>query len=149
MPNKRRTRNFLFELFKIYRIQRFLMVQFGLIFVVAGLTPVFETGHADANILTFSDGLWWALVTATSTGYGDYVPVTWEGRLMGTVLMFSGIMLFSTTIALVASYFSHRRMMRDTRRVDQRLEDIEESLTDLKKKINYLVKNENGFGEKS
>jgi voltage-gated potassium channel len=140
MPRKRRTHNFIFELFRIYRIQRFLMVQFGLILISAGLTPLFESGHEGANILTFADGLWWALVTATSTGYGDYVPVTWEGRTLGTVLMFSGIMLFSMTIALVASYFSNRRMMRNTMRLEGRLERIEEGVVDLGKKVDFLVK---------
>lgn len=36
---------------------------------------------------SFADGLWWACVTATTTGYGDLAPVTLGGRLVGAALM--------------------------------------------------------------
>ena len=39
----------------------------------------------------YGDGLWWAIVTLTTVGYGDLVPTSTVGRLTGALLMISGI----------------------------------------------------------
>jgi polar amino acid transport system substrate-binding protein len=49
------------------------------------------------------DGLWWAAVTMTTTGYGDKVPVSWRGRALGLVWMFSSIFLIALFSATLAS----------------------------------------------
>jgi voltage-gated potassium channel len=41
---------------------------------------------------TVIDSLWWAVVTTTTTGYGDITPVTWAGRLLGAVVMLGSIL---------------------------------------------------------
>ena len=38
-----------------------------------------------------ADGVWWAAVTMTTTGYGDKTPLTWRGRTIGLVWMFASI----------------------------------------------------------
>lgn len=43
------------------------------------------------NVKTLFDALWWAVVTVTSTGYGDIFPVTVEGRIIAMTLMVIGI----------------------------------------------------------
>ena len=44
----------------------------------------------------FWTGVWWAVVTATTVGYGDIAPATLTGRLVGVALMIIGISLFAT-----------------------------------------------------
>ena len=47
--------------------------------VCSVLVLQFESRAADANITTGGDALWWALVTITTVGYGDFFPVTTAG----------------------------------------------------------------------
>ena len=62
--------------------------------------PVFEN---------YGDSLWWAVVTVTTVGYGDIVPETTQGRVVATMLMFTGIALLGTVAASLASFFSESR----------------------------------------
>ncbi|WP_294733906.1 potassium channel family protein [uncultured Flavobacterium sp.] len=59
----------------------------------------------NSNICTAEDAIWWAYVTITTVGYGDLFPVTTEGRIIATVLMTTGVGLFGTFTAYVASWF--------------------------------------------
>ncbi len=63
----------------------------------------FESGH-NQNLKSFSDSLWWAVVTITTIGYGDIYPVTTGGRICALFLMFSGIGLLSVSTAGIAAY---------------------------------------------
>ena len=58
-----------------------------------------------SNIISAGDALWWAFVTITTVGYGDLYPVTLEGRLVAVILMTTGVGLFGTFTAFVASWF--------------------------------------------
>lgn len=58
-----------------------------------------------AQIATVVDGLWWALVTSTTVGYGDMVPVTDAGRGIATLLMLVGVALLSVVTANIAAFF--------------------------------------------
>jgi voltage-gated potassium channel len=57
-----------------------------------------------ANILTFKDALWWALITMTTVGYGDHYPISDEGKLIAGGLLVAGITIFSTVTAIVSSW---------------------------------------------
>lgn len=61
---------------------------------VAGKTP---------NITTGGDALWWAFVTITTVGYGDYYPVTELGRITGIFVMFSGVGIIGALASILAS----------------------------------------------
>lgn len=58
-----------------------------------------------SNIKNFGDGLWWAVTTVTTVGYGDRYPTTTEGRLLAVLLMIVGISLVGVITASVAAWF--------------------------------------------
>lgn len=54
---------------------------------------------------TFGAGLWWAIVTLGTVGYGDIVPTTAWGRLLGGFVIVVGVTFISFLTATVTSYF--------------------------------------------
>ncbi|MFM1984604.1 MAG: hypothetical protein RL723_1039 [Actinomycetota bacterium] len=71
---------------------------------------VYDAEHlvAGAKITNFGDSVWWAFVTVTTIGYGDYYPVTFEGRAIAVLLMLSGLALVSVITVTFASWFLGR-----------------------------------------
>jgi len=67
-----------------------------------------ERHHGAANIKTFGDALWWAVVTICTVGYGDRYPVTGEGRLIGAGLMVGGVALLAAITASFATWLIDR-----------------------------------------
>lgn len=76
-----------------------------LIWIGAVATLGAERGEVGANIASFGDALWWALVTTTTVGYGDFFPVTVTGRMVAGTLMVVGISLIGVVTASVAAWF--------------------------------------------
>ncbi|WP_437101216.1 potassium channel family protein [Streptomyces kronopolitis] len=74
----------------------------------AALVVVAESGAPHANITSFPKGLWWAIETATTVGYGDFYPVTLWGRIIASLLMLSAITAFGVITAALATWFVGR-----------------------------------------
>jgi voltage-gated potassium channel len=71
---------------------------------------VYDAEHKapGANILNFGDSIWWAFVTICTIGYGDYYPVTFEGRAIAVLLMVAGLAFISVITVSVATMFLNR-----------------------------------------
>jgi voltage-gated potassium channel len=58
-----------------------------LLIFFCSVAMLFCEDHAESNIKTASDALWWSVTTITTVGYGDKYPTTQEGRLVAMLLM--------------------------------------------------------------
>ena len=74
-------------------------------YIAAVQITISERSVEGSNIKTFGDGLWWAVTTVTTVGYGDRFPTTTEGRILAVMLMLVGISLVGVITASVASWF--------------------------------------------
>ncbi len=91
---------------------RFIQVVGGIFIVmlIGGLIlSLLETGE----IADGGNPFWWAIVTMTTVGYGDYTPATITGRLFAVVVMFAGISLTALLTATISSIFVARKIRED------------------------------------
>lgn len=86
-----------------------VVLEFG-----GGLIVAVEADVPGANIQTPGDGVWWAIVTITTVGYGDRFPVTESGRLVGMLTMMLGVGLFGVLTGFLANAFIPEKKEKPT-----------------------------------
>src|SRR5215467_11475610 len=77
-----------------------LVIQYGSMFEL-----VTNRNSPEANIQTASDAVWYTIVTITTVGYGDKYPVTNPGRIVGVLIMVTGVGLFGVLTGFLANTF--------------------------------------------
>jgi voltage-gated potassium channel len=108
--------------------------------VIAGVLMRFTDAKDFPNI---GDGLWWAIQTVTTVGYGDHVPTSPGGRLVAALVMLVGIGFLTVITAAITSTFieTARRRVESTAsdalsvKLDQivaRLDVIESGLANIR-----------------
>ena len=131
------------SVFRRGNLWRFLLAASVLVLNGAIIVDLFERHAPGSNIHTFGESLWWSFVTVTTVGYGDYVPVTLQGRVTAIFIMAIGILTLAVVTAQVSSSFvdqAARRRQQDSApgptttdlmlaELDKRLARIEELLT--------------------
>jgi voltage-gated potassium channel len=107
----------------------------GLLYTVAITSVLILVGGGCLSILEpetvkggFGDGIWWAVVTASTVGYGDIAPTTLPGRLIAVLLMVVGIGLMSTLAASITTYFVQQNSGTEMKDIAARLDRIERIL---------------------
>jgi len=110
-------------------LQFVLLAVATMVFAGAGLEVFFERHSNGASAIhSFGNALWWAVVTVTTVGYGDKVPVTGAGRWVAAALMFTGIGLVGALTATIASFFVQEQHSQELAEMKAQLHEIRELL---------------------
>lgn len=144
------------SIFRLARLARFFRVLRSLAVLrhyMAPLYAILRTNHLDRMILatvilifgsslviyqiedtipSYADGVWWAVVTATTVGYGDLSPETTIGRLIAVILMIFGIGLLGTVTSAVAAFFMNKKETA-------RQEETDEAIMYLKRNLDQIA----------
>lgn len=110
---------------------RYVALLTGLLVVIAGAT----ISVADKNEFpSIGLGMWWAITTVTTVGYGDVVPHTVAGRVIASALMFVGIGFLSMLTATIASSF----VSGDAEASGPTLNDVMSKLESIERRLDGL-----------
>jgi len=99
-------------LYDISRHTLFRVILGIIFFALAGafLVFLFESDKNTSEFSSFSDTVWWILVTITTVGYGDMVPITAGGRTIAIIIMFFGVAFLSLFTATISSIFITKKL---------------------------------------
>ncbi len=97
----------------------------ALVTVLGGGAAYSAIEHTESSPISAWDGVWWAITTVTTVGYGDSYPATTGGRLIALVVMFVGIGFVAILTASVAERFIRAREAEQQRaELHERLDEI-------------------------
>ncbi len=117
-------------------IARFTAVSAMMIIGCTLVVYAAEQNREGASIQSVGDAFWWAMVTTTTVGYGDEVPISAQGRFMAIVLMGLGVAVLAVVTAHIAAYFVDDGREARTDELIDRLVRIEAALNRVASDLN-------------
>jgi len=121
---------------------RVLVMALTAIFFFGALIVPFEIDDPDAKIRNYFDGIWWASTTVSMVGYGDKVPVTPGGKIVGMFLELVGAaVFFGALVGTITVYLHQTQTEFRWKRLHEKLEQMEKENKALHSKVDFLVKN--------
>ncbi|XP_068241470.1 potassium voltage-gated channel protein Shaw-like [Palaemon carinicauda] len=100
----------LIHTFKASAKELTLLVFFLVLGIVIFASLVYYAERLQANphndFKSIPEGLWWAIVTMTTVGYGDMVPRTYVGMFVGALCAIAGVLTISLPVPVIVSNFS-------------------------------------------
>ncbi len=95
-----------------------VLILFAILLMIAATAAhMFERVRQPEQFGSLPGAMWWAVVTLTTTGYGDVVPVTVGGRIVGAMLMIAGIAVLALMTGVLATGFAQEERRREYLRV--------------------------------
>ena len=97
----------------------------------------------DPSINSLFDSLWFVLSTMTTVGYGDIMPQSGAGRIIGLLILIVGVLVFSTITGAMTSYFARRVLMNEEFNItenDDNIALLKENLSFNKENLDHVHK---------
>jgi voltage-gated potassium channel len=95
-----------FRSFRHYRDEiQIFVITFFLVVIVGSLAMFSIEGGVNPNFSTVPDAMWWTVVTITTVGYGDVVPITIAGKILAAIIMFMGLAAIAIMTAVLTKVF--------------------------------------------
>lgn len=113
-----------------------LAISAGILLVGTVVIFLIESPDENSEINTMLDAVWWTAATVTTVGYGDVVPTTDLGRIIGVVFMFVGISILGIFISTIGASLIRTRLIHGKQdmtneeqheKIMKRIEKLEEA----------------------
>lgn len=126
---------------KFFKINGFiyLIIICGIVLITAAIT------YSLAEDVSLSNSFWWAIVTASTVGYGDVAPKTLAGRLAAISLMIIGIGFIGTLTSTITSCVTSENTIKSDDKLDKiilKLDNLEKDNHKLRQEIERLKENQ-------
>ncbi len=113
---------------------RTLMLSYALLIAVSSvLYRIFEPNA------TMGDAIWWAVVTASTVGYGDISPETWPGRLMAALLISVMVLV---VVPLITAHFASKLIVDTDAFRHEEQEELKTNLRQVRRLLEALAERE-------
>ena len=128
------------QVFHYQRFRRIVVILLSVAVFLGIMVVPFEKNAPNATIHNLFDALWWATSTITTVGYGDRVPVTVPGRIIGILLQVIGGLLFGSVVGTFTVYLNRARDEYYWQRLFERVDRQSNDINELRKQIDFMVK---------
>lgn len=116
-------------------VDKIVVIAIIFIFMVTILIRIFDT-----NMTDIQTALWYIITSMTGTGYGDVVPATTSGRIIGVMAMIGGILIFATITAVISSLYVSQITKHNRNSLEDKIDNLTDEIDKLNKKIDELEK---------
>lgn len=132
------------------KVMSYVVSSASLLTYIGALAALDAERAADgAKILNFGDSLWWAFITITTVGYGDFYPVTLEGRMISVGLTVAGISLIGlVTVTMGAWVLATLEKIRAEELAEEEDDDVELELNKVRQRREELALDLNEAAER-
>ncbi len=126
-----------------------LIISAGILLIGTVVIFLIESPQEDSEIKTMLDAIWWTAATVTTVGYGDVVPITDLGRMIGVVFMFIGISILGIFISTIGASLIRTRLIHGKQdmtnkeqheKIMRRIQKLEETSKEDKENILSKIK---------
>lgn len=120
----------------VYAVAIFLLV-----LIICSFVFYAAEHGVNPEVKNYEDSIWFVLQTITTVGYGDIIPITAIGRIMGVISMLSALVLTSiitsvATFSLIEKFRKGTQLV--TQKTNEKVEDLDNKLEDINQRLNEI-----------